>query len=90
MAVKILSVRLSDTKAVIEWDQVDKWADLNRQVIGWFKDHPEIKISHLCSDAGISQGSMSMSLSKGQIKEEALEKIIPVIEKLGFIYSQKQ
>lgn len=81
---KILSVRLSDGKAVMDSDKVDIWLKLNDRVIKWLKDNPIIKMSHICDESGLNQGNLVTSIKKGQISEENLEKIVKVISKLGF------
>ena len=79
-----MSVRLSEGKAVLGPDHLHEWAVLNNRVITWFKDNPQVKISHVCQEAGVNQGNLSMAISKNQIGEETLDKIVAVIEKYGF------
>ena len=83
--VKIMSVRISEGKAVIAPDHLHQWAMLNNQVIAWFKDNPQIKVSHICEESGVNQGNLSVAIGKNQISEEILEKLVSVIEKYGFV-----
>jgi len=82
--VKVLSVRLTDGKASIEPDMLHEWAVLNNKVITWLKENTHIKISHICDEAQINQGNLSVAIGKGQISQENLEKIIEVIKKFGY------
>jgi len=81
---KILSVRLTDGKATVDMSHVKNWADTNTSVLKWFRDNQQIKISAICQEAGVNQGNLSTGISKGQISEENLGKIIKVISKYGY------